>query len=89
MPVLNITGSLSPHIEDTVTFNGRLEPTKCNWMKVKSLCQFDFDVFAKTSGIFRSATVAWSSKNNQANWPRPLDFSCRVKDMVSYLLNKL
>lgn len=34
MPVLNITGSLSPHIEDTVTFNGRLEPTKTNWMKV-------------------------------------------------------
>jgi hypothetical protein len=34
MPVLNITGSLSPHIDDTVTFNGRLEPTKTNWMKV-------------------------------------------------------
>jgi hypothetical protein len=41
MPVLNITGSLSPHIEDTVTFNGRLEPTKCNWMKVKF-----FDIFS-------------------------------------------
>jgi hypothetical protein len=36
-PVLNITGSLSPHIDDTVTFNGRLEPTKCNWMKVCSI----------------------------------------------------
>lgn len=34
MPVLNITGSLSPHIDDTVTFNGRLEPTKTNWMKI-------------------------------------------------------
>lgn len=34
VPVLNITGSLSPHIDDTVTFNGRLEPTKTNWMKV-------------------------------------------------------
>lgn len=34
MPVLNITGALSPHIDDTVTFNGRLEPEKTNWMKI-------------------------------------------------------
>ncbi|XP_070496729.1 protein NDRG3 isoform X7 [Chironomus tepperi] len=34
MPVLNITGSLSPHIDDTVTFNGRLDPAKTNWMKI-------------------------------------------------------
>lgn len=37
VPVLNITGSLSPHIDDTVTFNGRLEPTKTNWMKVRMI----------------------------------------------------
>lgn len=36
MPVLNITGSLSPHIDDTVTFNGRLDPAKTNWMKVSA-----------------------------------------------------
>lgn len=34
MPVLNVTGALSPHIDDTVTFNGRLEPTKTNWLKI-------------------------------------------------------
>ncbi|XP_001648892.2 protein NDRG3 isoform X3 [Aedes aegypti] len=34
MPVLNITGALSPHIDDTVTFNGRLAPEKTNWMKI-------------------------------------------------------
>lgn len=34
MPVLNITGSLSPHVEDTVTLNGRLDPTNSTWMKV-------------------------------------------------------
>ncbi|XP_055643154.1 protein NDRG3 isoform X8 [Toxorhynchites rutilus septentrionalis] len=34
MPVLNITGALSPHIDDTVTFNGRLMPEKTNWMKI-------------------------------------------------------
>lgn len=34
MPVINITGSLSPHSDDTVTFNGRLDPTNSSWMKV-------------------------------------------------------
>lgn len=34
MPVINITGSLSPHMDDTVTFNGRLDPTNSSWMKV-------------------------------------------------------
>ncbi|XP_055598563.1 protein NDRG3 isoform X3 [Uranotaenia lowii] len=34
MPVLNITGALSPHIDDTVTLNGRLMPEKTNWMKI-------------------------------------------------------
>lgn len=33
-PVLNITGALSPHVEDTVTFNGRLHPNNSTWMKV-------------------------------------------------------
>jgi len=32
--VINITGSLSPHVDDTVTFNGRLDPTNSSWMKV-------------------------------------------------------
>ncbi|CAH1187836.1 unnamed protein product [Phyllotreta striolata] len=34
MPVINITGSMSPHMEDTVTFNGRLDPTNSSWMKI-------------------------------------------------------
>lgn len=34
MPVINITGALSPHADDTVTFNGRLDPTNSSWMKV-------------------------------------------------------
>lgn len=33
--VLNITANLSPHIEDTVTFNGRLDPTLATWMKIQ------------------------------------------------------
>lgn len=34
VPVLNITGALSPHVDDTVTFNGRLNPNNSTWMKV-------------------------------------------------------
>lgn len=34
MPVINITGALSPHVDDTVTLNGRLDPTNSSWMKV-------------------------------------------------------
>jgi hypothetical protein len=35
MPVMNITGALSPHVDDTVTLNGRLDPTNSTWMKVR------------------------------------------------------
>jgi len=31
MPVLNMTGDYSPHVEGTVAFNGRLQPHKCTW----------------------------------------------------------
>lgn len=36
MPVMNITGALSPHVDDTVTLNSRLDPTNSSWMKVSS-----------------------------------------------------
>ena len=35
MPVLNMVGDKSPHVDSTVTFNGRLDPTKCTWMKIR------------------------------------------------------
>lgn len=34
MAVMNITGADSPHVDDTVTLNGRLDPTNSTWMKV-------------------------------------------------------
>lgn len=43
MPVINITGSLSPHVEDTVTLNGRLDPTNSTWMKVSLV----FEIYYK------------------------------------------
>lgn len=40
MPVLNITGSRSPHVDDTITLNGRLDPTNSSWMKVYNIIVF-------------------------------------------------
>ena len=40
MPVMNITGALSPHVEDTVTLNGRLDPTNSTWMKVRIFADY-------------------------------------------------
>jgi len=35
MPVINIVGDHSPHIEATVNFNGKLDPARCTWMKMQ------------------------------------------------------
>lgn len=40
MPVINITGALSPHVDDTVTLNGRLDPSNSSWMKVNKIYYF-------------------------------------------------
>ncbi|XP_076040373.1 misexpression suppressor of KSR 2 isoform X2 [Oratosquilla oratoria] len=34
-PVLNITANFSPHVDDTVSFNGRLDPVNSTWMKIQ------------------------------------------------------
>lgn len=50
MPVMNITGALSPHVEDTVTLNGRLDPTNSTWMKVRcDYFMFSFHVLMPVS----------------------------------------
>jgi len=35
MPVLNMVGEQSPHVDATVVLNGKLDPTKCTWMKIR------------------------------------------------------
>jgi len=35
VPILNVTGALSPHVDDTVTFNSRLDPETSTWMKLQ------------------------------------------------------
>ncbi len=35
VPVLNLTGDLSPFVSDTVYLNGRLNPVNTTWMKIQ------------------------------------------------------
>ncbi|GJQ76854.1 hypothetical protein Trydic_g15060 [Trypoxylus dichotomus] len=53
MPVLNITGALSPHIDDTVTLNGRLDPRNSSWMKISDCGMVLEEQPAKVSEAFR------------------------------------
>lgn len=34
-PVMMITGNNSPHVDDTVVMNGRLDPSNSNWLKLQ------------------------------------------------------
>ncbi|KAL0280340.1 UNVERIFIED_CONTAM: hypothetical protein PYX00_001661 [Menopon gallinae] len=53
MAVMNITGSLSPHVEDTVTLNGRLNPTNSSWMKISDCGMVLEEQPGKVSEAFR------------------------------------
>ncbi|CAH0547385.1 unnamed protein product [Brassicogethes aeneus] len=53
MPVINITGSHSPHADDTVTFNGRLDPTNSSWMKISDCGMVLEEQPGKVSEAFR------------------------------------
>jgi len=35
MPVLNVVGEQSPHVDATVVLNGKLDPANCTWMKIR------------------------------------------------------
>ncbi|XP_037903488.1 protein NDRG3 isoform X4 [Hermetia illucens] len=53
MPVMNITGALSPHVDDTVTLNGRLDPTNSTWMKISDCAMVLEEQPAKLAEAFR------------------------------------
>ncbi|XP_017772216.1 PREDICTED: protein NDRG3 isoform X3 [Nicrophorus vespilloides] len=53
MPVINITGSYSPHMDDTVTLNGRLDPTNSSWMKISDCGMVLEEQPGKVSEAFR------------------------------------
>ncbi len=35
VPVLNMVGSLSPFVDESVTLNGKLNPVHASWMKIQ------------------------------------------------------
>ena len=53
VPVMNITGAFSPHVDDTVILNGRLDPTTSSWMKVPMSLRFfeEKNIFFLLEGI--------------------------------------
>ncbi|KAJ6643209.1 Protein NDRG3 [Pseudolycoriella hygida] len=53
MPVINITGALSPHVDDTVTLNGRLDPTNSSWMKISDCAMVLEEQPGKLAEAFR------------------------------------
>ncbi|XP_055700768.1 protein NDRG3 isoform X8 [Phlebotomus papatasi] len=53
MPVINITGALSPHVDDTVTLNGRLDPTNSSWMKIQDCAMVLEEQPGKLAEAFR------------------------------------
>ncbi|XP_063244988.1 protein NDRG3 isoform X2 [Bacillus rossius redtenbacheri] len=53
MPVMNVTGALSPHVDDTVTLNGRLDPTNSTWMKIQDCGMVLEEQPGKVSEAFR------------------------------------
>nr|CAD7199882.1 unnamed protein product [Timema douglasi] len=53
MPVMNITGALSPHVDDTVTLNGRLDPSSSTWMKIQDCGMVLEEQPGKVSEAFR------------------------------------
>ncbi|XP_044576698.1 misexpression suppressor of KSR 2 isoform X2 [Cotesia typhae] len=53
VPIINITGALSPHVDDTVTLNGRLDPTNSTWMKISDCGMVLEEQPGKVSEAFR------------------------------------
>merc|ERR550519_356789 len=53
VPVLNLCGILSPFIEDTVVTNGKLAPSKTNWMKIQDAAMVLEEQPAKVCEAFR------------------------------------
>lgn len=82
-------GDHSPHEDDVVETNGRLDPSKSAFVKVKfSLLLRYFKIlldyfFYKNS---LQTVVVWFWKSNQPKWPRLLDTFYKVLDMVRIFL---
>jgi hypothetical protein len=51
--VLVLCGALSPHVDDTVTMNGRLDPSNSTWMKLSDCAMVLEEQPGKVSEAFR------------------------------------
>ncbi|XP_049827251.1 protein NDRG3 isoform X4 [Schistocerca gregaria] len=91
MPVMNITGALSPHVEDTVTLNGRLDPTNSSWMKIQDCGMVLEEQPGKVSEAFRlflqgQGYVAPLTENKMATYRQ---VSLERLDLASKLQNQV
>ena len=53
VPVLNIVGALNPFVEETVTLNGKLNPSNTNWMKIQDAAMVVEEQPGKIAEAFR------------------------------------
>ena len=53
VPVLNLVGSYSPFVDETVTLNGKLNPTNTTWMKIQDSAMVLEEQPGKVAEAFR------------------------------------
>ena len=53
VPILNVVGAYSPFVEETVTLNGKLNPSNTNWMKIQDAAMVVEEQPGKIAEAFR------------------------------------
>ncbi len=53
VPVLNVVGCFSPFVDETVTLNGKLNPSSTNWMKIQDSAMVVEEQPGKIAEAFR------------------------------------
>jgi len=53
VPVLNVVGSYSPFVDETVTLNGKLNPASANWLKIQDCAMVVEEQPSKLAEAFR------------------------------------
>jgi len=53
IPVLNVVGAYSPFVDETVTLNGKLNPSSTNWLKVQDCAMVVEEQPSKIAEAFR------------------------------------
>lgn len=84
MPVINITGALSPHVDDTVTLNGRLDPTNSSWMKVSNLHSFQSYFWNNKSFCGGAIVPFYRAKNTFPNFQSCVN-NCRANNHRKFI----